>query len=201
MKMKILIDNGHGVDTPGKRSPDGRFREYAYTRLIASGVCQHLIYRGFDAQLLVPEPYDVCLPDRVDRVNACCRELGRENVILLSIHVNAAGMGDIWKTARGWAAYTSKGKTPADELAAYLYDAARLHLPGHRIRTDYSDEDPDWEEDFFMLRRTLCPSVVTENLFQDCRPDVEFLESDEGRRAIVALHVEGIVNFLKSISP
>ena len=28
--MKILIDNGHGVETPGKRSPDGRFREYAY---------------------------------------------------------------------------------------------------------------------------------------------------------------------------
>lgn len=30
--MKILIDNGHGENTPGKRSPDGTFREYAYTR-------------------------------------------------------------------------------------------------------------------------------------------------------------------------
>jgi len=25
--MKILIDNGHGQFTPGKRSPDGNFRE------------------------------------------------------------------------------------------------------------------------------------------------------------------------------
>ena len=38
--MKVLIDNGHGSDTPGKRSPngrlrDGRLREYAYTREIA----------------------------------------------------------------------------------------------------------------------------------------------------------------------
>ena len=33
--MKILIDNGHGVDTPGKRSPDGKLREYAWNRLIA----------------------------------------------------------------------------------------------------------------------------------------------------------------------
>ncbi|DBA56145.1 TPA_asm: endolysin [Porphyromonas phage phage028a_KCOM2799] len=24
--MKILIDNGHGENTSGKRSPDGRFR-------------------------------------------------------------------------------------------------------------------------------------------------------------------------------
>ncbi len=31
--MKILIDNGHGTETPGKCSPDGRLREYAYTPL------------------------------------------------------------------------------------------------------------------------------------------------------------------------
>ena len=29
---KILIDNGHGVETPGKRSPDGILREYAWNR-------------------------------------------------------------------------------------------------------------------------------------------------------------------------
>lgn len=33
--MKILIDNGHGRETPGKRSPDGTLREYAWNRLIA----------------------------------------------------------------------------------------------------------------------------------------------------------------------
>ena len=27
--MIILLDNGHGFGTPGKRSPDGHFREYA----------------------------------------------------------------------------------------------------------------------------------------------------------------------------
>lgn len=36
--MKILIDNGHGKETPGKRSPDGRLKEYAYTREIADRV-------------------------------------------------------------------------------------------------------------------------------------------------------------------
>lgn len=47
--MKILIDNGHGVNTPGKCSPDGVFREYKYTREIAAAVVKHLGYRGFDA--------------------------------------------------------------------------------------------------------------------------------------------------------
>lgn len=41
--MKILLDNGHGQDTPGKRSPDGFFREYAYTRFLASQILEQLI--------------------------------------------------------------------------------------------------------------------------------------------------------------
>lgn len=52
--MKILIDNGHGVETPGKRSPDGRFREYQYNRLIARAIVEHLQLRGYDASLVVP---------------------------------------------------------------------------------------------------------------------------------------------------
>ncbi len=39
--MKVLIDNGHGAETPGKRSPDGRLLEYAYTREIAIRVASH----------------------------------------------------------------------------------------------------------------------------------------------------------------
>ena len=62
--MKILIDNGHGVNTPGKCSPDGVFREYKYTREIAAAVVQHLQYRGFDAALVTPEEYDVSLRAR-----------------------------------------------------------------------------------------------------------------------------------------
>lgn len=30
--MKTHIDNGHGIDTPGKRSPNGRFLEYRFNR-------------------------------------------------------------------------------------------------------------------------------------------------------------------------
>ena len=33
--MKILIDAGHGVNTLGKQSPDGKLREYAWARDIA----------------------------------------------------------------------------------------------------------------------------------------------------------------------
>ena len=62
--MKVLIDNGHGVETPGKRSPDGRLREYAYAREIADRVVSLLQDNGIDAVRIVPEetdiPYAMC---------------------------------------------------------------------------------------------------------------------------------------------
>ena len=67
--MKILIDNGHGRETPGKRSPDGRLLEYAYTRGIAHRIVSALTDLGHDASLLVPEQEDIPLPERCRRVN------------------------------------------------------------------------------------------------------------------------------------
>ena len=83
--MKILIDNGHGRETPGKRSPDGRLLEYAYTRDIARRIVSGLTTQGHDAELLVPEQEDISLPERCSRVNDWCRRIGKDNVILVSI--------------------------------------------------------------------------------------------------------------------
>jgi len=191
--MKILLDNGHGIDTPSKHSPDGLLREYAWNRLIASRIVTALTDLGHDAALLVPEQEDIPLPEH-------CRLLGRDNVILISIHANAAGRGDRWYDATGWCAYTTRGDTRADALATSLYEAAKFHLPGQRLRTDYTDCDPDLEADFYLLRRTLPPAVLVENFFMDSRRDCAFLLSPEGQQAIVNLHVDGIIRYLLSLS-
>lgn len=194
--IKILIDNGHGVNTPGKRSPDGRFREYAWAREIARAIVADCKDLGYDAELLVPEEYDVCLSARCYRANCWCDRLGKRNVLLVSIHVNAAGKGDRWYNATGWSAYTCKGQTRSDKLADWLYKQAGLWLPGHRLRMEYSDGDSDIESDFAILKRTACPAVLTENGFQDCEESLLFLESNEGKEAIIGLHVDGILDFI-----
>ena len=194
--IKILIDNGHGVNTPGKRSPDGRFREYAWAREIARAIVADCKDLGYDAELLVPEEYDVCLSARCYRANCWCERLGKSNVLLVSIHVNAAGKGDRWYNATGWSAYTCKGQTRSDKLADCLYKQAGIWLPGHRLRMDYSDGDPDIESDFAILKKTACPAVLTENGFQDCEESLLFLESNEGKEAIIGLHVDGILDFI-----
>lgn len=196
--MIILIDNGHGVDTPGKRSPDEKLREYAWNRLIAGRIVAALTDLGHDAQLLVPEQEDISLSERCRRVNAICQAFGTRNVILISIHANAAGRGDRWYEATGWCAYTTRGDTRADALATSLYEAAKFHLPGQRLRTDYTDGDPDLEADFYILRHTLPPAVLVENFFMDSRRDYKFLLSADGQQAIVNLHVDGICRYLAS---
>ena len=194
--MLILIDNGHGHNTPGKRSPDGKFLEYAYNREIATRIVADLTDRGHNAQLLVPETEDIPLTERVRRINAHCNTLGKSNVILISIHVNAAGNGTKWLNATGWSCYTSKGQTTSDRIAECFYEAAKKNFPDRRIRTDYSDNDPDWEENFYILRHSLCPAVLTENFFMDNLSDLEYLQSRAGKQAIVDTHVEGIVEYI-----
>ena len=198
--MKIFIDNGHGLMTAGKRSPDGQFREAFYNREIAKRVVADLVDRGYDAELLVPEDDDISLEERVRRVNSVCFLLGKSNVILVSIHVNAAGDGSKWMNATGWSCYTSKGQTQSDKLANCLYQAAIKNFPGKRIRTDYSDNDPDWEENFYLLRKTLCVAVLSENFFMDSHSDLEYLQSRAGKQAIVDTHVEGIIEWIESKS-
>ena len=194
--MKIFIDNGHGLMTAGKRSPDGQFREPFYNREIARRVVSDLLDRGYDAELLVPEDDDVSLAERVRRVNAACFLMGKQNVILVSIHVNAAGNGLKWLNATGWSVYTCKGQTESDKLAECLCQAAIKNFPGHRIRTDMSDGDMDWEEGFYILRKSLCVAVLTENFFMDSRSDLEYLQSIAGKQAVVDTHVEGILDYL-----
>ena len=194
--MKIFIDNGHGLMTAGKRSPDGQFREPFYNREIARRVVSDLRDRGLDAELLVPEDDDISLAERVRRVNTACFLLGKQNVILVSIHVNAAGNGSKWLNATGWSVYTCKGQTASDMLAECLCQAAIKNFPGRRIRTDMSDGDMDWEEGFYILRKSLCVAVLTENFFMDSRSDLEYLQSRAGKQAVVDTHVEGIIEYL-----
>jgi N-acetylmuramoyl-L-alanine amidase len=196
----IYIDNGHGNNTPGKRSPDGKLRESAYTREIASRVVSALRKLGYTAELLTPEVYDVRLLERVHRVNVKCQSLGKNNVLCVSIHCNAAGNGSKWLNATGWEIWTSPGKTKSDTLADHFVQMAKRHFDGQKIREcKQVDGERDKEARFTILTDTLCPAVLTENFFMDNKEDVKYLLSDEGKSAVVRCHVDSIISYIESI--
>ena len=195
--MLILIDPGHGIDTPGKRSPDGKFLEYLWNRQIADLLLDRFMIMGIDASLVVTETNDISLATRVQRVNRICSKVGASNVILLSIHSNAAGNGSQWMNAKGWSCYTSPGQTESDKVAEFLYKAFEQEFAERRIRTDYRDGDKDWEENFYILTKTACPAVLLENFFYDNRDECKWLLQEDTKKRVALAASNGIFNYLK----
>ena len=230
-EILVMLGTAHLGTTPGKRDPDGNFREAVYSREIIALVEAQLKAKGLnvlvDYRPLEPnaemraatakEEQRRELNWRARWVNANCRKYGTKKCLYVPIHVNAAGSDGKWRDAGGWCCYTSVGQTQGDKLADCLYQAAREHLTGYEqlllagkktgaygtnqkyIRTDVSDGDPDMEANFAVLAKTNCAAALTENLFQDCRSDVAFLTSEEGKAAIVAIHVDGITKYIEEV--
>lgn len=191
--MKVLIDNGHGVETPGKRSPDGRLRECVYTREIADRVVNRLQAEGVDTIRIVPEEADIPLTERVARANMYYAESGRQ-AILVSIHCNAAGNGSAWMGARGWSVFVdTTASTNSKRLATAMADVAKTK--GVTVRKETGDRNY-WMASLYICKHTNCPAALVENFFQDNKEDVDFLLSEEGKQCVTDITVEGIKKYL-----
>lgn len=193
--IKILLDNGHGVNTIGKMSPDGRLKEYAYTREIVRRVEELLKFKGYDVEKVTPEYIDVSIIERIRRVNEVCLKYGPSNVILISIHNNAAGNDCQWHNAQGFISIVSKNSSSRSKLlASKLWEKAiSLGMQGNRFVPPLKYI----EQNIAICRDTLCPAVLTECLFQDNKDDVDYLLSEAGKMDITTLHVEAIQHYLK----
>lgn len=190
----VILDNGHGKETKGKRSPvwpDGsQLYEWEFNRDIVCRLSEMLVRSGIPYEVLVPEMSDVPLSERCRRANEIYdREAG--NCILLSIHGNAGG-------GTGWEAYTTRGETKADGLASLLYDEAEWEFAreGWRIRKDFADGDADKESDFYILKHTKSQAVLTENFFMDNERDCRLMISAEGRDRIARVHFNAIKRYM-----
>ena len=193
MRM-IILDNGHGRNTPGKRSPiweDGSYLlEWKYCRAIVKGIEHGLKGLNIPCHVLVPEDTDIPLRTRVLKANRIAAENGISQTLLVSVHLNAAQENN---TASGWEIHTSPGETKSDEYARVFWETAKEIL-GDRfpMRGDFEDGNPDRDSSFAIIRDTACPAILTENLFMNSEKDCRFLMSEEGEKAIIDIHVKSI---------
>lgn len=140
--MIVILGTAHRLREPGKQSPDGRLKEYLYSREIVAELKARLERHGITTFVDLPDtdlPRTMQTPSytlerqrelalRVNFVNDLCKEHGKQNCLYVSIHLNAAGADGQWHNAGGWSAYTSVGNTRADLIAECLYDAAEEKL-------------------------------------------------------------------------
>ena len=195
--LVVIIDNGHGKNTPGKCAPDKSLFEWQWTREIAAMLCTRLYgIHTIQTVILVPEEQDVSLKERVRRVNTIVHDakIAGKEVLLISIHINAAGCGGTWKNASGWSVWVSNNASDkSKQFAQIAYsEALSLHLKGNRV----VPKEQYWSSNFYILKNTLCPAVLTENLFQDNKDDVDYLLSERGKQEIVALHFDAIKRYI-----
>lgn len=191
----VILDNGHGQNTPGKMSPDGLFREWKWTREFVQRLKPKLEECGYIVFDIVTEDKDIGLTARANRANKICDKYGAGNCVFVSVHCNAAGSDGEWHNATGWEVWTTVGKTNSDKLAELMCEECELE--GIRLRTDKNDGDKDKESNFTVIKKTNCPAVLTENMFMDTKSDVEFLQSEEGIERLIKIHVNGIRRFFE----
>lgn len=187
----IVIDNGHGNNTPGKRSPNwdrGVYYEYAGNRNVARHLAELLTALRVPNKILVPEIYDVPIPERNKRIKALGKD-NKGNIFVISIH------SDAYETpaAKGFSVFTKPGKDAADPVATVIYDTAKLHFPGRNFRPDTTDGDPDKEANFLILTGHNFPAVLVELFFMTNRLDYELLTSPSGPRRLAAMLADSIL--------
>lgn len=193
--MKILLDNGHGYNTAGKRSPvwpDGtQLLEFDYNRILVQLIYTQLKAKGYEVEILVPELIDISLPERVIRANKLNAE---RDCTLVSIHGNAFGTEDV----NGFEVFTHPNASMfSKELAEFIYKEFERH-DKFKLRPDYSDGYADKNAKFTILTCN-CPAVLTESGFYTNKKDCDYMMSVLGQNEIAALHTQGIINYLKHL--
>ncbi len=193
------LDNGHGRQTPGKRSPlfdDGetRFMEYEFNRDIVARIIKQLDREGISYFITVPEvDIDDFLKGRVDRANVKESKLPK---IFVSIHSNAAPA----RSSEDWAPDSISG------IETWFYHGSKS---GQRLASVFQKHlvnETGWVNrhlksrpngQFYVLRKTRMPSVLTENGFYNNRIQVAELMKPEIRQKIADAHVKAILELEK----
>lgn len=194
--LTVILDAGHGKETPGKRSPkldNGNcLFEWKFTREVCNKIYCLLQSEGIKCIIANKDDKDYKLSERANNINNLYNKEKKHGrlAIMISVHGNAAGCGD-WKNACGWEVFSTKGTTNSDKLAKCFCNVFKNIFPDKRLRGHK-------EENFTIIYKTNCPCVLTENFFYDNKEECELMLSEEGQMKIAELHVEAIKEYINS---
>lgn len=184
-KKKVAIEGGHGINTAGKRTPDGE-REWSFNnKVVLAAIKELLTYEDVEV-LRLDDPTgkrDVPLKERTDKAN----KWGAD--ILMSVHHNADK--GVWSSKHGGTetfVYTTNPKG-SRELATIvqreLVKAYGLANRGVKMK------------DLHMLRESKMTAILTEGGFMDSTIDIIKMRDDKVLEAAGKAHAIGAAEFLK----
>jgi N-acetylmuramoyl-L-alanine amidase len=180
----VGTDDGHGIQTEGKRSPDG-YKENFFNHPVKAYLNNDLIRNGFKVVDCSPTRDDNSLQDRIIRANN-----GKCN-IFISIHFNA--MGNNWSSTQGIETFyhgnSTEGKKLADSIHHFLLQGTKQSNRG--VKSDFSL----FKTGFYVLRKTNMPAVLCECGFMDNKYERKLMESEEFQKECAAEICKGICHY------
>jgi N-acetylmuramoyl-L-alanine amidase len=178
-----ILDNGHGNNTAGKRSPkfdDGsQLLEYEFNRFIVNELAKQLTAAGIANVVLVPEQHDISLKERIERANNVQSLFPK---FLISVHANAEG--DFWGKASG--------------IETFYYETSKLGRETAAIFQSEFIEELGWKDrgiktaNFYMIKHSKMPAILTETGFYSNKVEAKALLDTNVRLRIVQAFMEAI---------
>jgi N-acetylmuramoyl-L-alanine amidase len=164
MQVKLIaIDDGHGMETAGKRTPlfpDGTFmHENAFNNAVAQLLKINLERCEFKTMMVAPGDKDVSLKVRTDAADNAKADF------YISVHANA--MTGAWQDAAGIETFHYPGSVEGEKASRIIH---KYLLQGTALK-----DRGVKEARFHVLRETNMPSVLVECGFMDNVHDAQLL--------------------------
>ena len=177
--VKVAFDAGHGIYTPGKRTPDGE-REWTFNnKVVLAAIAKLNTYDNVQI-LRLDDPTgnnDVPLITRTNKANAWGAD------VLVSAHHNA--LAGVWGSHGGVETFVH----PTGSRASY--DIADTVQP--RITKAMGLRDRGVKQyNLHMIRESNMPAILTEGGFMDSTTDIGALRSDAKLKAQGVAIAEGL---------
>lgn len=180
----VALDDGHGIGTPGKRTPtmlNGRvIQENEFNRAVVRYLDEELKRCGFGTLLVSPGDSDTPLQDRVNIANRA-----RANAFI-SIHFDALN-GVFDNKKGGHTVFYNTGSASGKKLA----ECIDKHLDKGTQQADRGVK----EANFYVLRKTTMPAILSENGFMDMLYEAELMLKESFQREVAREHAMGICEY------
>lgn len=200
-KPKIGLDNGHGLDTGGKRTPiftDGTkspytgknfMHEWEFNRATVIHLKKELLRCGFDVVQISPTEYDTS-------INSRWRKANEENVdFLLSVHANA--LKPVWNTANGIETCVKRGGSKESYRIGKILNDELVAATGLKDRWAGRGQGLYERDDLGVLNWSRMPAALVECGFMDNPKEAKLLLSDSYRKLCAQALAKGLCKAYK----
>jgi N-acetylmuramoyl-L-alanine amidase len=187
MNKLIALDDGHGYNTAGKRTPpiielDNRvILENEFNCAVVGYLDEELRRLGFKTLLTAPNLADIPLKTRVDMANEAKADL------FISVHYNAFDGSFCGADPSGVEVHCYKGSIEGRKLAKCILDQLIQGTP--QINRGIK------ESEFYVLKYTKMPAILSENGFMDNKREALLMINDGFRREVAQEHARGICDY------